>query len=273
MKTPNTRHAIPTLWLERYALGECTEDQRRRIDDALQSDPDLAARLQTLRDDNAAHLSQYPAEETAAAIQHRLRAARAAQQQRASRAPLWIGLGVSAAAAAAAVALLWSGGDQGVAARLAPQEPESILLKGAEAPALAVDRQTRNGSEPLLDGAQASPGDVLMLRYAPQEARYGVIVSIDGRGNTTLHLPASPQADTRLHAQGPALVPLPHAFALDDAPRFERFFLVTSDAPLDASDVLRAAQRLGPERAEHAKLALPAGATQTSLLIRKELAP
>ena len=72
-------------------------------------------------------------------------------------------------------------------------------------------------------------------------------------------------------------VRLPQAFRLDDAPRFERFFLVTADeAHRDAlrlADVVERARRLArdPSQAERAELPdLPMGLQQQSLRVRKD---
>jgi hypothetical protein len=65
-------------------------------------------------------------------------------------------------------------------------------------------------------------------------------------------------------------VPLPHAYRLDDAPAFERFFLVTSAAPFDAAQAVEAARRLArAPRPERDPLPLPAGLEARALLLVK----
>ena len=61
-------------------------------------------------------------------------------------------------------------------------------------PSLTVYRRTDRGSETLADGAVARTGDLLRLGYTAAGRRYGVILSIDGRGAVTLHLPSSGRA-------------------------------------------------------------------------------
>ncbi|HEY0840889.1 MAG TPA: ActD-like protein, partial [Vulgatibacter sp.] len=98
--------------------------------------------------------------------------------------------------------------------------------------------------------------------------RFGVIVSLDGAGAVTLHLPASGNASAALDAQG--ATPLPQAYELDDAPSFERFVLVASDSPFEVDTVLQAARTLvsGADAAT-SPLALPEGLEQTSVVVRK----
>ena len=94
---------------------------------------------------------------------------------------------------------------------------------------LSLFRKTANGSETLADGDVAREGDVIRIGYHAVGRRYGVIVSLDGRGGVTRHLPergatAAPLAPSEV-------VLLAHAYELDDAPAWERFFFVTADAP------------------------------------------
>jgi hypothetical protein len=144
--------------------------------------------------------------------------------------------------------------------------PEVVRFKGD--PELWVYRKVGDASDPLRHGDSARRGDLLQLKYGPSNAGYGVIVSIDGRGNATLHFPANASGSTALTRAGAAL---PHAYELDDAPSFERFFIVTSAAPIDVRSVLEAARALGngSALAERANLPLPDSLHQKSILLRK----
>lgn len=75
------------------------------------------------------------------------------------------------------------------------------------------------------------------MSYVAAGRAHGVIVSIDGRGQVTLHFPADAGAPTALES-GRA-VPLSHSYELDDAPLFERFMFVTAEAPDDLLAKLR----------------------------------
>jgi hypothetical protein len=61
---------------------------------------------------------------------------------------------------------------------------------------------------------------------------------------------------------------MPNAYALDAAPRFERFVLVTSQKPFEVSVVLSAARAVGADPS--APLLLPPDLRQTSFVVRKE---
>jgi hypothetical protein len=146
-------------------------------------------------------------------------------------------------------------------------------LKGLS-PHLTVFRKTASGAEELRAGTLARRADVIQLSYTAGDARYGVIFSVDGRGAITWHLPAGYRGGSRsapaLDAQ--AQVVLPSAYELDDAPGFERFFLVYANLPFDVGDVERAARALSTRLAGADKevLGLRNGLGQYSLLLKKQ---
>ena len=150
---------------------------------------------------------------------------------------------------------------------------DTVRLKGL-ATALSAWRKTGDGAERLADGAAARAGDVIQLSYLAAGARYGVILSIDGRGVVTFHLPEGWEGGT---ARSPALdgsgeITLASAYELDDAPAFERFFLVYGDDPFDVSDAAGPARRLAarPADARRGRLGLPRSLFQASFLLVKE---
>lgn len=123
----------------------------------------------------------------------------------------------------------------------------------------------------LESGAAVAAGDVVQVSYVAAGNRYGVVVSIDGRGVVTLHHPPRVADVPRLRARGE--VPLPYAFELDDAPAFERFFFVTAAAdPPETRVILEAARKLasaGLVAARTLPLPLPEELDQSSFLLRK----
>jgi hypothetical protein len=67
-----------------------------------------------------------------------------------------------------------------------------------------------------------------------------VIFSIDGRARVTLHFPASERETPSLDSSGEVV--LPYGYRLDDAPRFERFYFVTSAEEFSVSALLEDVQ-------------------------------
>lgn len=151
----------------------------------------------------------------------------------------------------------------------APPVDDAVRIKGLF-PRLLLFRKRRGRIERLADGARARAGDLLQLGYMAAGNRYGVVVSIDGGGAVTLHYPAQAEGEGALQPRGQHA--LDHAYELDDARSYERFFFVTSgDEPLPAQRVVDAAKQLakaGPA-ARHSDLPLPRRWRQASVTLRK----
>jgi hypothetical protein len=266
---------LPEQILERYLLGELSARERRRLERILRRDETAAARLAALKRSDAEILAAYPPGEMAEKIRARAASqpglsgsARREQDARGRRGFRLPSFAMPLAAAALILIAI-------LPLRTAFSSRDETRAKGLES-RLEVYRQRENGDERLRDGAPAAAGDLLQVAYVAAEAGYGLIVSIDGRGTVTGHFPRQAPAG----APAPALkqggeIALPFAYQLDDAPGFERFFLVTSADPFDVEPVLRAAAALAadPEAARRQPLALPAGLEQASLLIIKEETP
>ncbi len=254
---------VPDFIIERVHLGEATSEQRARV----LASPEAQARLEALSEANTAFLEAHPAEEALPEIERRLHLARTRDAVAARRRRMATGGSLLVPAATAALALLLiappqvdpSGGTV-----IDPIDGE-IRVKGLK-PKLHVYHQDRGRASTLHGGQVLAEGDELQLAYTRGGASHGVLISIDGRGAVTLHAPDS--ADTTLL---PGKHVIPHAYRLDDAPVFERFFLVTSDHPIDVDRVMSEAQHLaegGSARDED--LNLPDDLLQQDLLIRKE---
>jgi hypothetical protein len=271
-------HRTPDWLLERIALGELPPAELAAARERLAKEPDGPARLAALEADSKATLAAHPPERVAREVNARF--ARLVQPPRTEAPPArpsWRFLPalVPVFAAAAMVVVLRPGSSshEGQEARepweatSTPGVLEPTRSKGLK-PRLDVHRQGASRTERLTDGAPAHAGDVVQLSYTAAGKAQGVILSVDGRGAVTRHLPDPGSTSAPLERGGTHL--LPQAYELDDAPAFERFFLVTSDAPFALDAVLSAARVLAasPE-ARTAPLALPPGLDQTAFLLEK----
>lgn len=242
-------NAIPDWKLERYRLKELPESDARLVSAALESDPELRARLASLEADDVATLAAHPPSRVAARVELTARDS-VASSRRSSK---WVAWALVPAALAAAVAV-------GV---FAPSRTDDdIILKGDVA--LKLFRLDEGSETPvrLVDGAKVKSHDLVQVAFDLQGAQYAVIVSVDGSGGATLHWPVSLNSDTRTPA---AFKALPQSFELDDAPEFERFFLVVSNSPLNPQTILEDAKRAG----RNGTLFVPSHAAQRSLLLDK----
>jgi hypothetical protein len=261
VKTTNT--TTPTLHLEQARLGE------RSVSDV--DAPAVAA----LREDDDAFLEAMPAALAVPQVQAEARRRAAVQQTKQTtsstlslRWPRWLAVGAVPACAAAALV---------VSLQRAPEprpivddtSPEVVRPKGVGAQLVAT-HVTAEGAAPLANGARLSAGDVVQLGWqvsstASSAVVHGVVVSIDGRGTVTQHLPLPPStAAPVLSARGL----LPSSYELDDAPYFERFFLVTG-AAIDVDAVLQAARVLAAGEAPETKPLVLPSIDVSDVLVRK----
>lgn len=251
---------MPDWMLERYRLGELTEAERRGVE--AQLDEADHARLAELDADDAAILKRYPPRVMAADLQERVQ-----RRRRRAWAPV-VGGGLAlAAVAAAALMVINLPPDDGGTSLFGIDVGNGHRLKGDAH--LVVHRQTSDGDDILAPNGPASAGDVLQLEVAPGDESYLVVVSIDGNGSVTRHLPLD--GDQAVQVDPGRTIALPNAYTLDDAPRFERFFLVADDAPFGVQPILAAATRVaGSADPTTAELALSADLTVSDHLVRKE---
>jgi hypothetical protein len=221
----------PDWLVERVLLDEAPPERRAEVDP--ERIADLAASSRQI-------LEELRPAEVVAEIERRHRLQRAdddaARRRRARR-----GLALAGAAAcAAALLFVLRPTDR------PPTEPagaaEVDRIKGD--PRLVVYRKRGGTIEMLRRGSLAREGDLLQLSYVAAGRRFGAILSVDGRGQVTLHHPEAPGRAPALDQVGP--IRLAHAYRLDDAPRFERFFFVLSARPFETDEVLAAAETLAP---------------------------
>jgi hypothetical protein len=125
------------------------------------------------------------------------------------------------------------------------------------------------GAEELGPGATARGGDLLQVGLVSAGRGYGVVLSFDGRGTLTRHLPETGERAVRLPPSGEAL--LPASFRLDDAPGFERFLLVVSREEFPVARAVELARALAARPdASVAPVVLDGGLEAASALVRKE---
>lgn len=240
---------IPDWKLVAWRLEELPPRQQEEIRRQVAGDPALQERLERLSERESAFLRRLPPRVVAAEVTRRSRA----------RMPGWRVWVPVLAAAVVLMVLVARGSDSG--------EPV-VRLKGAS-PHLVVHRRVPYGVEPLAPGDPVQQGDLLQVRYRALGREYGVIVSVDGRGGVVLHHPLDPAQPPALDPEG--TVALDRAYELDDAPGYERFFLVTGEEPFAVGSVLIAAEKLAadPQRARSEPLPLPDTLEQCDFLLLK----
>ncbi len=260
---------VPDLLLERLALGELPEAEAAAVRSRLDAEPGGKERLSALEDSNEEILKRYAPRSMAARIEGSM----ASKGRVTNPVRWWIPAAPLAAAALAVV--VWVAVPETHKVEVhkkvvnhTPHPPaygsETERVKGK--PQLMVFRERDGDDEQLDDGDLVAQGDLLQVKYRAGDARYGVLISIDGRGSVTLHFPETPHGSTKLELGG--AVTLHRSYELDDAPAFERFILVASREPLVVEDILRSAGDLANRATE--ALVSEEGQEQIELLLRKD---
>jgi hypothetical protein len=267
---------IPEIILERYRLGELSAEQTAELEGQLQTDEALRHRLDQLALSDEEIRRRYPPGWLADRIRERRRAEPGpSPSRRAAWSRYWPAPVALAAVAVLLVMLaprafgpLFSGG--GVISSASPDSPDRI--KGLK-PALVLFRRTAEGAQTLAEGAVVRPGDQIRVGYRSAGHAFGAIVSVDGRGSVSVHLAQKGTEAAPLQSGDTVL--LEQAFELDDAPLFERFYLVVAEEPFPIAPVVEAARRaaLEPKPGAPPALVLPPQYQQFAITLAKEALP
>jgi hypothetical protein len=212
------------------------EEEMASIQKAVDGDPNLSARIEALDGSDREIRESYPTGLMAQKIAHRLENQDVSNVSRG-----WFGPGLALAAAAllGIVILIALPGSEIAPPVWDREGMDGIRLKGVQ-PGLLLYRKNASEVELLADSSIAQAGDLIQIFYRAAGKPFGAIVSVDGRGTVTQHLPASGTSAVRLTQGEP--VPLDYSYKLDDAPKWERFYLVTASESFDLSAVTQAAK-------------------------------
>ncbi len=232
---------ISNLTLERYILKELPEKQIIEIDRLCEQRQELKSRIEAIKNSNAEILNSYPEDKMAAEIKAKNSLIKPGSKIAGrSSLPLFrrFMLPVFTVAAAAFLFFIMP------AIKTSFYDVKTYIFQDVTRPkgnesVIYLYRKINNNIDNLQNGSIAKNGDLLQIAYAAKNDQYGVIFSIDGRGTVTLHFPSDNTSSTKLTTGKKVL--LNTSYELDDAPDFERFFLITSGSKLDVNAVLNAA--------------------------------
>lgn len=240
------RQDVSDLTIERYLLNELPEEKKAHIDTLRANDPELDARIQAVSRENDTFFKEHPADLFVERIERQT-----AEEKLRNGAPenfsfkellrrIRSGFTIrniasaSAAAVVVALVLLFTPFDTGKMTDPVSPADDGIRLKGG--PSLLIYRKDAGDSTLLGDGATAHAGDRLQLYYRSAGFRYGVILSVDGNGVVTRHLPIAGNEAVLLEKS--SRVQLPTSYTLDDAPDYEKFYFFASRKPFAVQDVI-----------------------------------
>ena len=233
---------IPDWKLERYLTGDLPESEMREIRELEKKDEIFAQRVKLMREDNAAILRKMPFER----LSEKLDAMPERSNSAGNTVPVNFRLVKFAAAAAFVLAvvsvalfsqreiasqdiggqLASDGSAESAMAVAMADEDNGTRIKGMDA-RMEVWKKTGDSAVQMQNLDATSEGDEIQLRYSVPEKCYGLLFSMDGNGTITMHMGDNNRA---IALEPGKMTTLPFAYKLDNAPKFEKFFLLTSKA-------------------------------------------
>ncbi len=216
---------IPDWKIERYLLGELPESEMTALKTLESENTEFRSQIEQLKKSNEELLEKYPAKRTAEKMYANLRKFAVIKQKNRWRAYL----SACAALIMAATAMMTVFFDKNaVETNLANSvviNEDGTRIKGLKA-GLEIWRKTGKSTEKLANNSYVNAGDLLQVRYIAEKKCYGVILSVDGNGILTIHLSGRNGKAAELEAG--KVVSLENAYELDNAPKYETFYLITS---------------------------------------------
>lgn len=240
---------IPDWKLERYLTGDLPESDMREIREMEAADEIFANRVKMLREDSEAILRKLPYDRLAERLD-----SLPGRDTYGHGKPVNFGIVKFAAAAALVLAVMTvavfsqrsisqdggtvlanrADGAQTMEVAMVDQN-DGLRIKGLSA-RMEVWKKTGDSAVQMENLGEAREGDEIQLRYAVAEKCFGLLFSMDGNGTITMHMGEGNRA---IGLEPGKMTTLPFAYKLDNAPKFEKFFFLTSKSEfeLNAGDI------------------------------------
>jgi hypothetical protein len=238
---------IPDWKLERYLTGDLPESEMREIREMEATDEIFAGRVKMLREDNRAILKKMPFERLSEKMEAReLGTGRGMNGAGNVVSFKFVKIAAAAALVLAVVSVALFGqreivpaqssdGAQVMDVAMVTEVENGTRIKGLDA-RMEVWKKTGDSAVQMQNLDEAREGDEIQLRYSVPEKCFGLLFSMDGNGTITMHMADGSQA---IALEPGKMTTLPFAYKLDNAPKFEKFFLLTSqkDFTIDAGNI------------------------------------
>ena len=217
---------ISDFKLERYLLGELPEKEMRDFQERELSDEIFAARVREMREQGKRFVAENPFE----ALEAKMDAADEAADGNVISglwlkvaAALVIALGVFSMVVLNRNVETYSGESATMEVAIANVD-DGTRIKGMSA-SLDVWKKTGDSAVQMVNLGDAHEGDEIQLRYRVPQKCFGMLFSMDGNGTVTMHMG---DGNNAIELEPGKMTTLPFAYKLDNAPKFEKFFLLTS---------------------------------------------
>ena len=240
---------ISDFKLERYLLGELPEKEMRELQERELNDEIFAARVREMREQGKRFLAENPF----AVLEAKMVAAeQSANEDRNVVSGMWlkvaaalvIALGIFSAVVLNRNVDTFDSQNASMEVAMADMD-NGTRIKGMQA-SLEVWKKTGDSAVQMVNLGNASEGDEIQLRYRVPQKCFGMLFSMDGNGTITMHMGEGNKA---IELEPGKMTTLPFAYKLDNAPKFEKFFLLTSQNAfeIDGNDIDKSLKQAGVE--------------------------
>jgi hypothetical protein len=236
---------ISDFKLERYLLGELPEVEMAALRKREAEDELFAARVKMMREEGERFLAENPF----SALEDKLE-----NDQRSVERSLWLRVAAVLVVAFGIFSVV-------VLNRQTDIVNESSATSGMDVAMADVDNGTRikgmtaglevwkkmgDSAVQMANLGEAREGDEIQLRYRVPQKCFGMLFSMDGNGTVTMHMGEGNRA---VVLEPGKMTTLPFAYKLDNAPKFEKFFLLTSGEmfEFDGNDIDKTLKKDGVE--------------------------
>ena len=238
---------ISDFKLERYLLGELSAEEMKALQQREAEDEIFAARVRMMREEGKRFLAENPF----SAVEDKLENA---ERPNRSFNTLWlkvaaalvIALGVFSAVVLNRNVEITGSSAAGSTMDVAMADIDNgTRIKGMNA-SLEVWKKTGDSAVQMVNLGDAREGDEIQLRYRVPQKCFGMLFSMDGNGTVTMHMGEGNRA---VELEPGKMTTLPFAYKLDNAPKFEKFFLLTSGEifEFDGNDIDKTLKKDGVE--------------------------
>ena len=236
---------ISDFKLERYLLGELPEVEMAALRKREAEDELFAARVKMMREEGERFLAENPF----SALEDKLE-----NDQRSVERSLWLRVAAVLVVAFGIFSLLVlnrqtdivndTSATSGMDVAMADVD-NGTRIKGMTA-GLEVWKKMGDSAVQMVNLGEAREGDEIQLRYRVPQKCFGMLFSMDGNGTVTMHMGEGNRA---VELEPGKMTTLPFAYKLDNAPKFEKFFLLTSGEmfEFDGNDIDKTLKKDGVE--------------------------
>lgn len=219
---------ISDFKLERYLLGELPEKEMREFQERELSDEIFAARVAEMRLQGKRFVAENPFE----ALEAKMDEADEVTNDNGNvisgvwlkvAAALVIALGVFSMVILNRDVSTYDSNAASMEVAMADVD-NGTRIKGMQA-SLEVWKKTGDSAVQMVNLGNAYEGDEIQLRYRVPQKCFGMLISMDGNGTVTMHMG---EGNSAIELEPGKMTTLPFAYKLDNAPKFEKFFLLTS---------------------------------------------